>query len=127
MKLQSNPRDLTRPRPFCKIIHALHPGRVGRQNGVHARAVGQQERSHRLKRGVFAENGPERIAASLKRLAERDRRRKANPYHSALSLLTFYINRAGKNIPATKRKTIERAKVELRKKFNSNGRHSVGA
>jgi hypothetical protein len=71
-----------------------------------------------LKRGVFAENDPERIAASLKRSAERSRRRKANPYGSALSMLTFYINRAGKNIPATKRKTLERAKVELRKKFD---------
>jgi Protein of unknown function (DUF3175) len=71
-----------------------------------------------LKRGVFAGSNPERIAASLKRSAERSRRRKASPYRSALSMLTFYINRAGTNLPATKRKTLERAKVELRKKFN---------
>jgi hypothetical protein len=71
-----------------------------------------------LKRGVFAGNDPERIAASLKRSAERSRRRKASPYRSALSMLTFYINRGGKNLPATRRKTLERAKIELRKKFN---------
>jgi hypothetical protein len=71
-----------------------------------------------VKRGVFAGNDPERIAASLKRSAVRSRRRKANPYRSALSMLTLYINRAGKNLTVTKRKTLERAKVELRKKFN---------
>jgi hypothetical protein len=71
-----------------------------------------------VKRGVFAGNDPERIAASLKRSAVRSRRRKVNPYRSALSMLTLYINRAGKNLTVTKRKTLERAKVELRKKFN---------
>jgi hypothetical protein len=53
----------------------------------------------------------------LKRSAERSRRRKADPYRSALSMLTFYINRAGKNLPASRRKTLERAKGELRKQF----------
>jgi Protein of unknown function (DUF3175) len=70
-----------------------------------------------LKQGVFASSNPERIAASLKRSAERSRRRKANPYRSALSMLTFYINRAGRNLPAARRKILQRAKVELRKKF----------
>ena len=70
-----------------------------------------------LKRGVFTSKDPKRIAASLKRSAERSRRRRANPYRSALSMLTFYINRAGRNLPAAQRKVLQQAKVELRKKF----------
>lgn len=70
-----------------------------------------------LDRGVFSLKSPRRIAASLKRSAERSRRRKSDPYRSALSMLTFYINRAGKNLPAARRKTLQRAKIELRKQF----------
>ena len=70
-----------------------------------------------LERGVFTKRDPKRIAASLKRSAERSRRRKADPYRSALSMLTFYINRAGKNLPASRRRTLQRAKSELRKQF----------
>jgi hypothetical protein len=70
-----------------------------------------------LDRGVFTLSSPKRIAASLKRSAERSRRRKSDPYRSALSMLTFYINRAGKNLPAARRNTLQRAKVELRKQF----------
>src|SRR5262249_38680063 len=70
-----------------------------------------------LDRGVFTKRDPKWIAASLKRSAERSRRRKADPYRSALSMLTFYINRAGRNLPASRRKTLERAKSELRKQF----------
>jgi Protein of unknown function (DUF3175) len=67
-----------------------------------------------LERGVFAKSTPRAIAASLKRSAERSRRRKSSPYRSAMSMLTFYINRAGKGLsPASKRK-LERAKGELR-------------
>ena len=70
-----------------------------------------------LDRGVFTSRDPKRIAASLKRSAERSRRRKADPYRSALSMLTFYINRAGRNLPASRRKTLQRAKAELRRQF----------
>jgi len=70
-----------------------------------------------LDRGVFSLSDPKRIAASLKRSAERSRRRKSDPYRSALSMLTFYINRAGKNLTASRRHTLERAKVELRRQF----------
>lgn len=70
-----------------------------------------------LDKGVFKSNDPKRIAASLKRSAERSRRRKAEPYRSALSMLVFYINRAGKNLPAGRRRTLQRAKTELRKQF----------
>jgi len=70
-----------------------------------------------LQGGVFKLKDPKRIAASLKRSAERSRRRKAEPYRSALSMLVFYINRAGKNLPASRRRTLEKAKVELRRQF----------
>jgi hypothetical protein len=70
-----------------------------------------------LEGGVFALKDPKRIAASLKRSAERSRRRKAEPYRSALSMLVFYINRAGKNLPTSRRRTLERAKSELRRQF----------
>ena len=70
-----------------------------------------------LKRGVFTWSSPKRIAGSLKRSALRSKRRKADPYRSALSMLTFYINRAGKNLPPARRKALQRAKIELRKQF----------
>jgi hypothetical protein len=71
-----------------------------------------------LKHGVFKLTDPERIAASLKRSAERSSRRKAGAYRSALSMLTFYINRAGKTLPKTQRARLERAKAELKQKFH---------
>jgi hypothetical protein len=70
-----------------------------------------------LQHRVFTGRDPKKVAASLKRSAERSRRRKSNAYRSALSMLTFYINRAGKNLPANRRKTLQRAKGELRKQF----------
>ncbi len=70
-----------------------------------------------LKRGVFAQTDPKKIASSLKRSAEHSKRRKANPYRSALSMLTFYINRAGKTLPKTQRTRLERAKAELKRAF----------
>ncbi len=75
-----------------------------------------------LEGGVFTLKSPRRIAASLKRSAERSRRRKADPYRSALSMLTFYINRAGKNLPAARRRTLQKAKTELRKQFGRGQR-----
>jgi len=70
-----------------------------------------------LEPGVFSLSDPKRIAASLKCSAERSRRRKSDPYRSALSMLVFYINRAGKNLTASRRRTLERAKLELRRQF----------
>src|SRR5215468_11258473 len=62
-----------------------------------------------LEKGVFASRDPKRIAASLKRSAEKSRRRKGSPFRSALSMLTFYINRAGKSLPASRKKNLMRA------------------
>jgi Protein of unknown function (DUF3175) len=70
-----------------------------------------------LERGVFTKSDPKKIAASLKRSAVQSHRRKADPYRSALSMLVFYINRAGKKLPASRRKILQRAKGELRKQF----------
>jgi hypothetical protein len=66
---------------------------------------------------VFTWDSPKRIAASLKRSAERSRERKSEPYRSAMSMLTFYINRAGKSLSATRKKTLEAAKDELKRQF----------
>jgi hypothetical protein len=70
-----------------------------------------------LKRGVFKLTDPKKIAASLKRSAERSSRRKTGAYRSALSMLTFYINRAGKTLPKTQRDRLQRAKTELKHQF----------
>jgi hypothetical protein len=70
-----------------------------------------------LRRGVFRLTDPKKIAASLKRSAEHSSRRKAGAYRSALSMLTFYINRAGKTLPKTQRSRLERAKTELKRQF----------
>jgi Protein of unknown function (DUF3175) len=70
-----------------------------------------------LTQGVFTLRDPKRIAASLKRSAERSSRRKAGAYRSALSMLTFYINRAGKTLPKTQRDRLQRAKIELKRQF----------
>jgi len=70
-----------------------------------------------LKRGVFTPTSPKKIATSLKRSAEHSSRRKTGAYRSALSMLTFYINRAGTTLPKSQRTRLERAKVELKRAF----------
>jgi hypothetical protein len=70
-----------------------------------------------LKDKVFAQRSPKKIAASLKRSVERSKRRKSGPFRSAMSILTFYINRAGKNLSAGRKKTLNKAKDELRAQF----------
>lgn len=71
-----------------------------------------------LEEGVFSWSDPKKIAQSLKRSAAASMRRKASPFMSAMSMLNFYINRAGKNLKPEKKKILEQAKVELRKLFN---------
>jgi hypothetical protein len=79
--------------------------------------VTQESDALDLKKGVFKLTSALKIAASLKRSAERSSRRKTGAYRSALSMLTFYINRAGKTLPKTQRARLERAKVELKHQF----------
>jgi len=70
-----------------------------------------------LKKNVFTLKDPKKIALSLKESAERSKRRKAAPFRSAMSMLNFYINRAGKNLPKSQKKILEKAKIELRGVF----------
>ena len=70
-----------------------------------------------LDKGVFKQASPKKIAASLKRSAERSKRRKSDPYRSAMSMLTFYINRGGRNLSASRKRTLNKAKDELRAQF----------
>jgi hypothetical protein len=70
-----------------------------------------------LEAGVFESSDPKHIADSLKASAERSRRRRGKPFQSAMSMLNFFINRAGRNLPAARKRVLEEAKVELRKDF----------
>jgi len=70
-----------------------------------------------LEPGVFSWDDPRRIARSLQWSADNSDRRKSSPFHSAMSMLNFYINRAGKNLPRKQRETLEKAKEELRELY----------
>jgi hypothetical protein len=89
-----------------------------------SRDVTQTSDALTLEEGVFAKSDAREIARSLKRSAERSKRRKADPYRSAMSMLTFYVNRAGKNMPAKRRRTLEKAKDELRQLYDKPVRSS---
>jgi hypothetical protein len=79
-----------------------------------------------LEAGVFTLEDPREIAESLKRSAESSRRRKADPFPSAMSMLTFYINRAGSQLPVAQRARLEAAKDELRALFGKPRRGATG-
>ena len=70
-----------------------------------------------LESGVFTQRSPRAIALSLKRSAEASGRRKSEPYRSAMSMLSFHINRAGKNLSPERRRVLNQAKEELREVF----------
>jgi hypothetical protein len=123
-----------------------HGGAAGERHLLHCQQVSQQEpmmstASHTpakrrwsgrvtatsnamdLQRDVFKQSNPRRIAQSLKRSAEQSGRRKSEPYRSAMSMLNFYINRAGRNLPKRQLAVLERAKDELRRVFHREPRH----
>jgi hypothetical protein len=80
--------------------------------------------------GVFSRSDPRSIARSLKRSAERSKRRKSDPYRSAMSMLVFYINRAGGKLSKRRREVLEKAKEELRAAFHpqrTSRKSSTGA
>jgi hypothetical protein len=77
-----------------------------------------------LEKGVFTKPSAKKIAQSLKRSAERSTRRKSGAYRSAMSMLTFYINRAGKDLPTSRKAKLENAKDELRKLYGKEPRKS---
>ncbi len=78
-----------------------------------------------LEQGVFSRNDPRSIARSLKRSADRSQRRKSGPFRSAMSMLTFYLNRAGKKLSRSRRKRLEAAKEELRDLYGKPKRRAA--
>lgn len=80
-----------------------------------------------LEPGVFAQDDPRKIAQSLKRSAEKSRRRKSDPYRSAMSMLTFYVNRAGGKLSRTQRARLEEAKDELRELYGRPRKKARGS
>ena len=102
--------------------HTSHQGRVGARHQAKLKKwsakVTRESDALDLEKGIFRKRSAHDIAVSLKRSAERSRRRKSAPLRSAMSMLTFYINRAGKDLSATRRRTLEKAKDELRKLFH---------
>jgi Protein of unknown function (DUF3175) len=90
---------------------------TGRKKQRWSRQVTETSDALTLAEGVFTRRSPLSIARSLKRSADRSKRRKSDPFRSAMSMLTFYINRAGRNMPATRRRTLEAAKGELRRLY----------
>lgn len=121
---------------MAHVRKTTHSRKTGARNTARRKASTTRKRSNRraapkrwsqrvtqesdaldLKRGVFKLKDPRKIAASLKRSAEHSSRRKTGAYRSALSMLTFYINRAGRTLPKTQRTRLERAKVKLKRAF----------
>jgi hypothetical protein len=103
-----------RPRQHARASRATR----GRASGARwSGDVTAHSNALTLEPGVFRHRSARAIAESLKRSAEHSRRRKSAPYRSAMSMLTFYINRAGRNLPASRRRTLVRAKTELRHLF----------
>jgi len=98
-----------------------HHGRVGAAKRAKLKKwsgkVTRESHALALEDGVFKKRKARDIATSLKRSAERSQERKSAPLRSAMSMLTFYINRAGKNMSASRRRTLEAAKGELRRLF----------
>lgn len=80
--------------------------------------VTENSRALVLEKGVFTWKNPKKIAASLKKSAINSTQRKTTPYQSAMSMLNFYINRAGSNLPSTQKKILTNAKRELALLFN---------
>ena len=87
-----------------------------------SRHVTEKSNALDLDPGVFSRTNPRSIARSLKRSAENSRRRKSNPFRSAMSMLNFYINRAGKGLSKTRRARLEAAKEELRDLYHHQRR-----
>ena len=115
-----------RPCSFCQIDKAMSAkakrsvrktarrSRTTPKNRRWSAGVTKRSNALDLEPKIFQSTNPRKIALSLKRSAERSKRRKAKPYQSAMSMLNFYINRAGKNLPKKRQHILERAKDELR-------------
>lgn len=98
---------------MAKRRHKKHK-KSSRQRRRWSQRVTEESDALTLEPGVFTKSTPRAIAASLKRSAERSRRRKSDPYRSAMSMLTFYVNRAGKGLSPSRKRKLEKAKNALR-------------
>jgi hypothetical protein len=108
------PRSRHRPSQARRGSHAS-----GRRWSQH---VTQTSNALDLEHRVFTASSGRAVAASLKRSADHSTRRKASSFQSAMSMLTFYMNRAGKALPQNRRRVLARAKVELRRLYGRNPR-----
>jgi hypothetical protein len=108
MRTGKNPRSQTSPKK--------RPGGRGERKYWSAN-VTRSSNALDLEPGVFKKLSAEEIARSLKRAAERSSRREGTPFQSAMAMLSFYINRAGRNLSDARLQTLRRAKQELRKAF----------
>ncbi|WP_118181414.1 DUF3175 domain-containing protein [Paraburkholderia phosphatilytica] len=108
------------PRQRHTQAHA-HRQRVQPRAAVSSRrwsaSVNERSDAMDVEKDIFKTGSASEIAQSLKRSSERSRRRKGTPFQSAMSMLNFYINRAGRNLPKTRRATLQQAKKELRSAF----------
>lgn len=104
----------------AKIRKVPHPRRrkaKARRGRRWSQRVIRESDALTLEEGVFKKSTPRQIALSLKRSADRSKRRKADPYRSAMSMLTFYINRAGKGLSKTRKARLQKAKDVLREVY----------
>ncbi len=108
---------MTRPRKATSRLRSKgqRPGRRGGRRW--SREVTERSNALDLETQVFKKRSARAIAESLRRSAERSRRRKGTSYQSAMSMLTFYINRAGRNLDPSRRRTLDLAKRELRRLY----------
>jgi hypothetical protein len=115
---KARPRKTVAPKTSRKPTTARKASPIRKASSKRwSQRVTQESDALDLKRGVFKLTSAKKVAASLKHSAEHSLRRKAGAYRSALSMLTFYINRAGRRLPKTQRARLERAKIELKHQF----------
>jgi len=101
--------------------HSAKKGKTSKRNSRRwSQHLTETSDAMTLEKGVFKKGSPRAIALSVKRSAERSHRRKSDPYRSAMSMLTFYINRAGKGLSKTRKHKLEKAKDELRELYGND-------
>ncbi|SIT41247.1 conserved hypothetical protein [Paraburkholderia ribeironis] len=110
------------PRQRHSQAHAAHRAKAASTSGARSSRkwshhVMETSDAMDIERGVFKTGSAESIAQSLKRSSTKSRRRKGTPFQSAMSMLNFYINRAGRNLPKARRETLQQAKRKLREAF----------
>ncbi len=122
-KSSADSKKAAQTKPQARRHRSAEGARPGKRKW--SAAVTRESDALDLQKGVFKSDSPDRIARSLKHSAVASRRRKADPFHSALSMLTFYINRAGRNLSQGRRHTLMAAKDKLRRLFGRKRRLSI--